>query len=143
MVPCSAELLVIRDVVIARLPDLFRHEILYPDDEDVLVVRAVVDGELAQSRRVAMHSPEEVVLALLERRDTEGHDMHPARIEAAGDVLDGAVFAPYVASCRANLLMPFGGSGEISSSRTFAPGSVNTFFVSPPAAGSRPGRAPR
>jgi hypothetical protein len=41
------ELLVARDVAIARLPDLFRREIVYADDEDVFVVRAVVDGELA------------------------------------------------------------------------------------------------
>jgi hypothetical protein len=87
------KLLEVRDVVVARLPQLPGHEIVDPHDEHVLIVRAIEDGELAEARRVAVHPPEEVVLALLGGRHAEGHDVHAARIEAAHHVLDRAVLA--------------------------------------------------
>lgn len=70
---------------------------MHAHDEHVLVMRAVEDGELPRARGAPVDPPQEIVLALLGRRDAEGGDVDPARVERADHVLDRAVFAGRVA----------------------------------------------
>jgi hypothetical protein len=81
------------DLVVAARPDSLRGDVMDPDDEDVLVVRSIEDGDLALAGRSLVHAPEEVVSRLdrcghLERRDHATH-----RVERAHHVLDRAVLA--------------------------------------------------
>ncbi|MNC85673.1 hypothetical protein D3C83_12840 [compost metagenome] len=87
-------------MVVARLPELLRHEVVHANDQHVFVVRAVENGEFAEPRRVAVDAPQEVVVALLSGGNTERSDDHAARIEAAHDVLDRAVLSGAVAALK-------------------------------------------
>jgi hypothetical protein len=68
-----------------------RNETVYPDDEDVLVVRAVEDADLAGPRQGLRDPPQEVVAALLGRWRLEPSDLRPLRVEPADHMDDGAV----------------------------------------------------
>ena len=77
------QLLEVADVAEALLPERLRRQVVHADDEHVLVVGAVEDGELALARRVLVDAPEEVVLAAPLRGDAEGGDVDAAGVEAA------------------------------------------------------------
>ena len=79
------------DRVVARLPDRLLHQLVHPDDQDVLVMGPVEDGELPLPRRYPVDAPEEVMLSLLGRGHAEGHHLDASGIEPAHDMLDGAV----------------------------------------------------
>ena len=64
-----------------------------PNHEHLLVVRPVEDADHAAPRQLLFVAPEIVVVQLLVRGDLEGVDVHPLRIHATHDVLDGAVLA--------------------------------------------------
>src|ERR671929_28165 len=53
------------DVLVARAPDLLGNEAVHADDEHVLVVRAVEDGDPAGGRRDLVDPPQEVVGELI------------------------------------------------------------------------------
>ena len=59
------------DEVVPLRPDRLGDEVVDPDDEDLLVVRAVEDADLALARDRFVHSPQEVVGELLRARDLE------------------------------------------------------------------------
>ena len=75
------------DEVVAGLPHLLRHQAEHPRREDILVVRAVEDADLAGPGRRPVDPPEEVVLRLLPHRRLEGRQgevtnprrVHPRR----------------------------------------------------------------
>src|SRR6266540_3089641 len=81
------------DLVVPLAPLLRRHQVVHPDDQHILVVRAVEDAEVAGGRHLAADPPQEVVPALLGRRRLEGLDVAALRVEHPDDVLDGAVLA--------------------------------------------------
>ena len=62
-------------------------------DEDLLVVRAVEDADVAALGQLPLVAPQEVVVELLRRRDLEAADLDALRIDPAHDVPDGAVLA--------------------------------------------------
>ena len=82
-----------QDVAIAPAPHLLRHEVVHPHDEDVLVVAAVEDRDVAARRGVLVHPPEVVVGELDVVRPLEVGDLDAERVHRAEDVLDRAVLA--------------------------------------------------
>ncbi len=68
-------------------------QLLHPDHQDVLVVGAVEDTDLAGSREGAPDPPEVVVPALLGGRDTERADGETLGVHHPGDVPDDAALA--------------------------------------------------
>ena len=64
-----------------------------PRDEDLLVVRPVVDADPAALRHRLERSPEVVVVAFLGRRRLEAENLATLRVDAAHDVADGAILA--------------------------------------------------
>ena len=86
-------LLEVVDLVVAGRPDLARDEAVDADHEDVLVVRAVEDPDLALARRVPVDPPQEVVAELLRGRDLERRDRAALRVECLHDLGDRAVLA--------------------------------------------------
>ena len=81
------------DVALAAFPDLVRKELFHPHGDDVLVVAAIENNELAGGRHLGMHPPQEVVGELFRARLLEGIYMDPLRIDARENVLDAAVLA--------------------------------------------------
>jgi len=81
------------DVAVAGAPDGLRDELVDAGHEDVLVVGAIEDRELAACRRMRVHPPQEVVAERLPARLLEGRDLGPERVQAAEDVRDGPVLA--------------------------------------------------
>ncbi len=63
------------------------------NDEDVLVMRAIEDPDLALARRVPVDTPQEVVTELLRGRDLERGDRAALRVECLHDLGDRAVLA--------------------------------------------------
>ena len=81
------------DVAAAPAPDLLRGEAVHPDGDDVLVVRAVEDPDLAARRELRVHAPEVVMRELVRRRRLERRDPAPLRAHAPEDRADHAVLA--------------------------------------------------
>jgi len=63
------------------------------DDEDLLVIAAVKDADAAAFGQRFHAAPKVVVIEFLGRGCFEGEDLAALRVEAAHDVLDGAVLA--------------------------------------------------
>src|SRR5215213_3927557 len=84
------------DLVVALPPDLVGHEVFYPHDEHVLVVGSVEDTDPTPRRRALVIPPQKIVVGFFGTRGLEGGHPAPLGIDAAEDVLDGAVFAPGV-----------------------------------------------
>ena len=72
------QLFEVGDMAVALFPQRFRRELVHADHKHVLVVRAVEERELAQARRMAVHPPQEVVLALFRGRHAERRHAHAA-----------------------------------------------------------------
>ena len=68
-------------------------ELAHAHRDDVLVVRAVEDGEHAGRRELLADAPEEVVRELLGRRAAERDDVHAGGVDLADHVLDRAALA--------------------------------------------------
>ena len=66
---------------------------VHPDDEDILVVGAIEDGELAAGGQGGSGPPQEVVGGLCRRGLLEGHDAAPLRVHPRHDVLDRPVLS--------------------------------------------------
>ena len=66
---------------------------MHAHDEDLLVVRAVEDADLAATRQGPGVAPEVVVVDLLGGGHLEGVHGDALRVDAAHDVADGAVLA--------------------------------------------------
>jgi hypothetical protein len=81
------------DQVVARTPDLLRHEPVNANHEHVLVVRAVEDHDLSVARHLAVHAPQEVVGQVLLRRGLEALDTDALWVEPAEDLADRTVLA--------------------------------------------------
>ena len=64
-----------------------------PDDEHLLVVRAVEDADAAALGQRLHVAPEEIVVELLVRRLLEAEDLAALRVHARHHVLDRAVLA--------------------------------------------------
>ncbi len=64
-----------------------------PDDEDLLVVGAVEDADVAALRELLLVAPQVVVVEILARRDLEAADLDALWVDPAHDVADGAVLA--------------------------------------------------
>ncbi len=69
---------------------------VHPHDEDLLVVRAVEDGDLAARRKPPGVPPQVVVVQLLGRGHLEAADPYALGIDAAHHVADRPVLAPGV-----------------------------------------------
>ena len=81
------------DLVVARRPDLARHEVMHAHDQHVLVVRSIEDADLALARHLLVDAPQVVVGELLGGRDLEGRDRAALRVERLHDLVDRAVLA--------------------------------------------------
>jgi hypothetical protein len=90
---CDEQLLEIVDQLVAFRPDRFRNQIVHPHDEDVFVMRAVEDDDLALGRRPLMRAPEKVVRRFLGARLLETEHRRALRIHAAEQVADDAILA--------------------------------------------------
>jgi len=66
---------------------------VHPDDQHLLVVRAVEDADAPALRQVARGAPQEVVLQFRLARVLEAEHLAALRIDARHHVLDGAVLA--------------------------------------------------
>jgi len=77
------------DLLVAPAQDRARHGAVHARHQHV----PVEDRDVPAPRGGAMHTPEEVVLRLLLGRHLEGDDLAAARVDAAHDVLHGAVLA--------------------------------------------------
>jgi hypothetical protein len=73
------------------LPHLRRRELEHPHRDDVLVVRAVEDADLATHRERRVHAPEVVVRELGRRRRLERHHLAALRVDALEDAPDDTV----------------------------------------------------
>src|SRR5436305_748379 len=73
------------------LPPLPRHQLVYPDHQHVLVVRAVEHPHVSRRGQRAADPPQEVVPALLVGRRPEAHDAQPLRVHRPGDPAGRAV----------------------------------------------------
>jgi plasmid stabilization system protein ParE len=80
------------DLVVAPSPDVLRNHVLDADDEDVLVVRPVEYTDPTFGGSALVVPPKEVVVGLLGARGLEGRYPTSLRVDAAEDMLDGAVF---------------------------------------------------
>ena len=49
------------DLLIALRPDHFGHKIVNANNEDILIVRAIENDDLAASRRLALDPPQKIV----------------------------------------------------------------------------------
>jgi len=78
---------------VAARPDAPRGEVAHAHRDDVLVLRAVEHREHSGPRQLLADPPEEVVRELLLGGSAERHDVHPARVDLADDVLDRAALA--------------------------------------------------
>src|SRR4051794_21338294 len=81
------------DVAVAPAPGRLVDEAVHARDEDVLVVRAVEDRDLAAARRAGVDAPEEVVVELHLARDLERGDADALRVHPGEHVLDRPVLA--------------------------------------------------
>ena len=68
-------------------------QLVHPDDQDVLVVGAVEDADVARLRQGVADPPQEVVLALLGGRRLEAGDLHALRVDQADRVAQHAALA--------------------------------------------------
>jgi len=86
------------------VPDVLRHQLrrellgaqdvrVHADHEDLLVVRAIEDADVAALGQAAYAAPQEVVVELLPGRPLEGPHVDTLRIDSRHDVLDRAVLA--------------------------------------------------
>jgi hypothetical protein len=82
------------------LPDTLGRELAHPDGDDVLVVGAVEDGDLAVLRAGRMDPPEVVMGELITRRRLERVDATALGIHAREHVADRAVLARRVESLK-------------------------------------------
>lgn len=74
------------DLGVARLPHIAEHQVVHPDNQDVLVVAAVEHPERADGRQRLVETPQEVVRPLVFRRPPEGRDAHPRRVDQPDDL---------------------------------------------------------
>ena len=81
----------IADLRVARLPHLLRHQVVTANDQDVFVVAAIEDDDLARRRHLRVHAPEIVVVELQLRRLFEGDSADTLRADAAHHVTDRAI----------------------------------------------------
>ena len=68
-------------------------QVVYPGDEDVLVMRAIEDADLALLRQPFADPPQEAVPPFFRGRRLERGDPDALGVEAADDVGDRAVLA--------------------------------------------------
>ena len=68
------------DLVVPRAPGRLGHELVHPDDEDVLVVGAVEHHHLARLRQATLDAPQEMVRQLLGGRLLERRHVEPGGI---------------------------------------------------------------
>jgi uncharacterized membrane protein len=87
------ELFEVADVLVALAPDIFRHKVVYADDEHVFIVRTVEDADHALCRGGFVDAPEIVVSALDGAGGFEAGDRAALRVYAAEDVPDRAVLS--------------------------------------------------
>ena len=81
------------DVPGAALPHLLRRKLEHPHGDDVLVVGAVEDADLAAGREHGVDAPEVVVRELGRGRRLERGDRAALRVDALEDAPDDAVLA--------------------------------------------------
>ncbi len=81
------------DLVEPLGPHTLGHEVVDPDDQDILVVRAVEDPDLALARDRLVHPPQVVVGQLVAARDLEAGDRAPLRVEGLHHLVDRPVLA--------------------------------------------------
>ena len=81
------------DLPVASTPGCRRHQVVDPCDQDVLVVRAVEDTDLARWRQDLADAPEEGVLQLLPGRCLERGVANTLGIDRADDVAHDAALA--------------------------------------------------
>ena len=81
------------DLLVPLRPDRPGHELVNAHDEDVLVVGAVEDADLAALRDPLVNPPEEVVPGLLDRRFLEGGHAASLGVQSGHDVGDRSVLA--------------------------------------------------
>ena len=81
------------DLVVALRPDRFGDQVVDPHDQNILVLRAVEDADLALARGFLMDPPEEIVRQLVFAGRLEGNDLAALRVQGAGDVPDRPVFS--------------------------------------------------
>jgi len=86
-------LLELDDAVVALGPNVLGDQLVHADDEHVLVVRAVEDGDLPVRRGRFVRPPQKVVRCFLRRRLFESVDVRALRVERAKHVPDRAVLA--------------------------------------------------
>src|SRR6202171_1805916 len=79
------------DQSISPLDHFWLGQLMDAGDQDVLVMRAIEDSDLARNRQVLADAPQEAVPLLLGSRSFEGGDRNPLRVEVADDVGDGPV----------------------------------------------------
>src|SRR5204862_8177943 len=82
-------------IILYRLRQILRlqNSGVNADDQNLFVMRAVEDANLAAFGQRLLTSPKEIVIELFGRRLFERHDMTALRINSAHHVLDGAVLA--------------------------------------------------
>ena len=81
------------DLLEAGAPHVLGNELAGADGDDVLVVGAVEDADVAQLRELLADPPQEVMVELLLRRRAEAGDVQPLRVHAAEAALDDPVLA--------------------------------------------------
>jgi hypothetical protein len=87
------ELLEVVDQCISSRPHVLGHEVVNANDEDILVVGAIEDGDLAERRRMRMDAPEKIMRAFLVRGLLEADDRAAQRVHAFDHLAAHAVLA--------------------------------------------------
>jgi hypothetical protein len=90
------KLLEMADALVAVLPGLSVDQLVDAGDEDILIVRAVEEGDLSLERHMGVDPPEEVVSQLLRGRLLEADHPGALGVEHAEHVIDRPVLAPGV-----------------------------------------------
>src|SRR5437764_415746 len=77
---------------VALLPHFLRNKVLYANDQDILVLRAVEDGDHAAWRRLLVIAPEEIMVQLFASRHLKRPDLTSLWIDPFEHTADRTVF---------------------------------------------------
>ena len=101
------------DLVVAALDRRRLGELVDPHDQDVLVVGAVEDADVARLRQGVADPPQEAVLALLVGGRLEAGDLHALRVDQADRVAQHSALAGGVHALQHQQHAPLGAGGAL------------------------------